>query len=98
AEGEFLSATLMTMGERARERESTRAPGAEPEVVEAALNATRYEFEAARCTVIVELVDDAADEWVVRTAGGSRLTAEKELVRGRVAALRRARQIRVASS
>jgi hypothetical protein len=63
----------------------------EPEVLEAAANATRYEFESARCTVIVELVDDASDEWVVRTAGGSRLMSEKELVKGRAAALRRAR-------
>ena len=70
----------------------------EPEVLEAASNATRYEFESERCTIIVELVDDVSDEWVVRTAGGSHLTSEKELVTGRAAALRRARVISVTAS
>ena len=40
----------------------------EPEVLEAAGFATRYELEAAGGTIIVELVDDVTDEWVVRTA------------------------------
>jgi hypothetical protein len=63
-------------------------------VLEAAAYATRYEFEAKTSTIIVELVDDATDEWVVRTARSAGLFAEKELVRGRVSALQRARVLR----
>jgi hypothetical protein len=63
------------------------------EILDAAGNATRYEFASARLTVIVELVDDSCDEWVVRTTGSAR-RSEKELVRGRGAALRRARLLR----
>ena len=66
----------------------------EPEVLEAAGFATRYELDAGRSTIIVELVDDATDEWVVRTARGASPFAEKELVRGRAKALRRAMQLR----
>jgi hypothetical protein len=62
----------------------------EPEVVAAAGFATRYELEAKNGTIIVELVDDATDEWVVRTARGTDGFADKELVRGRVSALRKA--------
>jgi len=65
-----------------------------PEVLEAAAFATRYEIESRTGTIIVELVDDATDEWVVRTARSSNLFAEKELVRGRVNALRKAMQLR----
>jgi hypothetical protein len=64
------------------------------EVLEAARFATRYEFEFAGGTIIVELVDDATDEWVVRTARRANLFAEKELVRGRVPALKRAKALR----
>ena len=64
------------------------------EVLEAARFATRYEFEAPVGTIIVELVDDATDEWVVRTARSAALFADKELVRGRVAALKRAKTLR----
>jgi hypothetical protein len=67
-------------------------------VVEAAAFATRYEFDAAGGTVIVELVDDATDEWVVRTARGAGLLADKELVQGRVAALKRAKSLRAAGA
>jgi hypothetical protein len=63
-------------------------------VLEAAAFATRYEFEAKTGTIIVELVDDATDEWVVRTARNAGLFAEKELVRGRIPALHRARILR----
>jgi hypothetical protein len=64
------------------------------EVLEAASFATRYEFESKTGTIIVELVDDATDEWVVRTARSSNLFSEKELVRGRVMALTRAKALR----
>jgi hypothetical protein len=64
------------------------------EVLEAASFATRYEFESKTGTIIVELVDDATDEWVVRTARSSSLFSEKELVRGRVPALARAKALR----
>lgn len=63
------------------------------EILDAAGNATRYEFASAHLTIIVELVDESCDEWVVRTTGSSR-RSDKELVRGRVAALRRARSLR----
>jgi hypothetical protein len=66
----------------------------EPEVLEAAGFATRYELDTAGGTIIVELVDDATDEWVVRTARSANLFAEKELVRGRANALRRAMVLR----
>jgi hypothetical protein len=66
----------------------------DPVVLEAAVFATRYELEAASGTIIVELVDDVTDEWVVRTARNANLFAEKELVRGRGNALRRALQLR----
>jgi hypothetical protein len=62
-------------------------------VLEAARFATRYELEGKACTVIVELVDEATDEWVVRTARSADLFAEKELVSGRAGALRRAMRI-----
>ncbi len=64
------------------------------EVLEAAAFATRYEFESKTGTIIVELVDDATDEWVVRTARSSNLFSEKELVRGRAPALARAKVLR----
>jgi hypothetical protein len=64
------------------------------EVLEAASFATRYEFESKAGTIIVELVDEATDEWVVRTARSSNLFSEKELVRGRVTALARAKVLR----
>jgi hypothetical protein len=64
------------------------------EVIEAAAYATRYEFEAKTGTIIVELVDDASDEWVIRTARSSNLFSEKEVVRGRVPALQRAKTLR----
>jgi hypothetical protein len=63
-------------------------------VLEAAAFATRYEFEAKAGMIIVELVDDATDEWVVRTARSAGLFSEKELVRGRVPALQRAKVLR----
>jgi hypothetical protein len=63
-------------------------------VLEAAAFATRYEFECKAGMIIVELVDDATDDWVVRTARSAGLFAEKELVRGRVPALQRARVLR----
>jgi hypothetical protein len=66
----------------------------DPEVLAAAPYATRYELESKTGTIIVELVDDATDEWVVRVARNANLFAEKELVRGRVAALKRARVLR----
>jgi hypothetical protein len=69
-------------------------PELDEAVVEAAAFATRYEFEAPTGTIIVELVDDATDEWVVRTARTAGLFSEKELVRGRVPALQRARVLR----
>ena len=69
-------------------------PDLEPEVLAAAGFATRYEMDAKAGTVIVELVDDATDEWVVRTARSANPFAEKELVRGRANALRRAMAIR----
>jgi hypothetical protein len=62
-------------------------------VLEAARFATRYELEGKAGTVIVELVDDATDEWVVRTARSTDLFAGKELVMGRAGALRRAMTI-----
>ena len=65
-----------------------------PEVLEAAAFATRYELESKTGMIIVELVDEATDEWVVRTARSANLFAEKELVRGRVNALRRAKILR----
>jgi hypothetical protein len=69
-------------------------PEVEPEVLAAASFATRYELEAKTGTIIVELVDDATDEWVVRTARSANLFAEKELIRGRASALRRAMELR----
>lgn len=66
----------------------------DPVVLEAAPFATRYELEGALGTVIVELVDDATDEWVVRTTRGASVFADKELVRGRVSALQRAKTLR----
>jgi hypothetical protein len=68
----------------------------EPEVLEAAAFATRYEMEGKAGTIIVELVDDASDEWVVRTTRSAAPFSEKELVRGRATALRRALQLRSA--
>ena len=55
----------------------------EPEVLEAAQFATRYELESKTGMIIVELVDDATDEWVVRTARSANLFAEKEPVGAR---------------
>jgi hypothetical protein len=65
----------------------------EPEVLAAAGFATRYELDAKSGTIIVELVDDAADEWVVRTPRGGaspHTFEEKQLVVGRARALRKA--------
>jgi hypothetical protein len=67
----------------------------EPEVLAAAEFATRYEIEANSGTIVVELVDDATDEWVVRTIRSANPFSDKELLRGRVAALRRAMELRV---
>jgi hypothetical protein len=64
------------------------------EILDAAPFATRYELESKTGTIIVELVDDATDEWVVRTARSANLFAEKELVRGRINAIRRAMLLR----
>jgi len=65
-------------------------------VLEAARFATRYELDGKAGAIIVELVDEATDEWVVRTARSASPFAEKELVTGRASALRRAMQIRAA--
>lgn len=70
-------------------------PDVEPEVLEAAPFATRYELDASTGTIIVELVDESTDEWVVRTSRSANLFAEKELIRGRATALRRALDLRM---
>jgi hypothetical protein len=69
-------------------------PDIEPEVLEAAVFATRYELDAKAGTIIVELVDEATDEWVVRTARSAKGSLDKELVRGRASALRKALDLR----
>ena len=72
----------------------SQMPDIEPEVLEAAVFATRYELDATTGTIIVELVDEATDEWVVRTARSASRLPDKELVRGRASALRRALDLR----
>ena len=68
---------------RRRRRRLRLTPEVEPEVLAAATFATRYEMDAKTGGVIVELVDEATDEWVVRVTPERRTCVRREGARPR---------------